>query len=62
MVGTRRQTLFEIFKSNKTKIGLNANENKFYRITKMIVLNDLNLNFVQYKRLVKSKFLKFGNT
>ena len=62
MVCTRRQVLFEIFKSNKTKIGLNSAENKLYHINKRVALNDLNLNFVHFKSLMKSRFLKFGNT
>ena len=62
IISTRRQVLFETFCSNRSKIGMNANENKFYHINKQIPLANLNLNFEAYKRLMKIKFLLFGNT
>ena len=49
MISTRRQILFESFRSNRSKIGMNANENKFYHINKQIPLTTLNLSFVAFK-------------
>ena len=45
VVCTRRQVMFELFKSNQSKIGMNANENKLYHINKIIVLDKLNWSF-----------------
>ena len=62
MISTRRQVLFESFRSNRSKIGMNANENKFYHINKQIPLATLNFSFMAFKRVMKLKFLKFGKT
>ena len=58
----RRQTMFEMIKSNRCKIGLNALCNKFYHISKQISFDSLNLGFVHYKKLMKLQFLKNGKT
>ena len=62
MIFTRRQLFFEVFRSNQSKIGLNASENKFYHINKQIPLNTLNFTFVHCKKLMKMLFLKYGKT
>ena len=62
MVFTRRQINFEILRTNKTKIGMNSTENKFYYLNKQIGLDKLNLTFVHYKKLMKIQFLKNGKT
>ena len=41
MVITRRQTMFELFRTNRSKIGMNANENKLYHISKLIFIDKL---------------------
>ena len=61
-VNTRRQVLFEILRNNVTRIGMNSIENKLYHINKVIPLDNLNLPFVAFKRLMKIRFLKFGKT
>ena len=60
IVCTRRQLNFEIIRNNKNKIGMNCLSNKFYHISKLISLNNLNLNFVHFKKLMKIQFLKNG--
>ena len=62
IVCTRRQLNFEIIRNNKNKIGMNCLSNKFYHISKLISLNNLNLNFVHFKKLMKIQFLKNGRT
>ena len=62
IVCTRRQVMFELFKANRSKIGMNANENKLYHINKLIVLDKLNWSFALKKTHMKLQFLKFGNT
>ena len=62
VIVTRRQVLFELFKTNKSKIGMNSNENKLYHINKLIVMDKLSWNFPRYKKHMKTQFLKFGNT
>ena len=62
MVITRRQVMFEIFKTNNFKIGMNANENKFYHLNKLIVTDKLNWSFPRFKKHMKIQFLKFGKT
>ena len=59
---TSRQLWFQIFKNNKSKIGMNMTANKFYCITNKIGLDMLNLGFVHYKKLAKLQFLKNGTT
>ena len=61
IVITRRQVMFELFRSNKSKIGMNSNENKLYHINKLIVLDKLNWNFPRFKKHMKLQFLKFGS-
>ena len=62
MVITRRQVMFEIFKTNNFKIGMNSNENKFYNLNKLIVRDKLNWSFPRFKKHMKIQFLKFGKT
>ena len=61
-VCTCRQLNFEILRDNRTKISMNTLANKFYHITKMIGLGELNLSFVHYKKIMKIQFLKYGKT
>ena len=61
-VNTRSQVLFEILRTNVTRIGTNSIENKLYHINKVIPLDNLNMPFVAFKRLMKIRFLKFGKT
>ena len=62
LICTRRQILFQIFRNSNTKIGLNTTANKFFYLNKMIGLEHLNLSFIQFKRLAKIVFLKYGKT
>ena len=41
---------------------MNATENKLHHISKLIVLEKLNYNYVYYKKHMKIQFLKFGLT
>ena len=41
---------------------MNSFSNKFYHISKLISLNNLNLNFIHFKRVMKIQFLKNGKT
>ena len=50
IICTRRQISFEIIKTNRSKIGMNSLSNKFYHITKLISLSNLNLDFVHFKK------------
>ena len=61
-VCTGRQLTFEIIRNNNVKIGMNTSLNKFYHINKQISLNNINLGFVHFKKLMKYQFLKNGNT
>ena len=62
MLMPRRQSKFQIFKTNKLKIGLNTTANKLFPISNLITLEHLNLSYFQFKRLYKIQFLKYGNT
>ena len=62
MICTGRQTMFAIHKRNKSKIGMNMNENKFYPLNKLISMDNLNWSFAHFKTQMKTKFLIFGNT
>ena len=62
MVCGRRQSKFEILRNFQGKIGMNTMANKFYHISKLIGLDQLNLGFVHFKKLAKIQFLKNGNT
>ena len=62
IICTSRQTMFEIHKGNKSKIGMNMNENKFYPLNKLILMDNLNWSFAHFKKQMKTKFLIFGNT
>ena len=62
VICSSRQTLFEIFRQNHFKIGMNSNAYKFYHINKQIVLEKLNWTFPRYKKHMKLQFLKFGYT
>ena len=48
--------------NNRRKIGMNTTANKFYCITDLIGLDQLNLSFVHFKKLAKIQFLKYGKT
>ena len=54
--------MFELCRNNKSKIGLNSNENKSYHVSKQIVLEKFNWNYSRFKKHMKIQFLKFGNT
>ena len=58
---TGRQVLFDHL-SNNYKIGLNAIENKFYPLNKLIVMDKLSWSFALFKKHMKNQFLKNGNT
>ena len=58
----RRQLKFEIFRSNRTKIGINSLSNRFHHLSKLLSLDSLNLGFVHFKKTVKIQFLKNGKT
>ena len=62
MVLTRRQVMFEVLRTNNSKIGMNSTENKFYHLNKLIVLEKLNWSLPRYKKHMKIQFLKFGTT
>ena len=62
IICTSRQLNFEIFKDNFVKIGMNTTNNKFFHLSKQISLNNLNLTFVHYKKMMKLQYLKFGKT
>ena len=59
---TSRQLRFQIFKNNRSKIGLNTTANKLYCITNLVSLEMLNMTFVHFKKLVKIQFKKNGKT
>ena len=54
IIYTRRQTSFEILRNNNGKIGTEHHTNK------QIGLEALNLAFVNFKKLMKIQFLKYG--
>ena len=62
MVCTSRQLKFEILRSFNSKIGLNTQANKLYPLNGKIGLDFLNMGFVQYKKIMKVLFLKYGKT
>ena len=62
VICTRRQLVFEIFKSNNYKIEMNTTTNKLYHVNKLIGLDKLNLNSGHFKKLMKIHFLKYSNT
>ncbi len=62
IICTSRQLRFQIFKNNRSKIGLNTTANKLYCITNLVSLEMLNMTFVHFKKLVKIQFLKNGKT
>ena len=62
IVCTSRQLNFEIIRNNRTKIGMNTLSNRFYHISKLISLNNLNLGFTHFKKIMKIQFLKNGKT
>ena len=62
IICTSRQINFKIKRKFNTKIGMNTTANKLYHLNNLIGLNMLNLNFVQYKKLIKLQFLKNGKT
>ena len=59
---TSRQLSFQIFKNNKTKIGMNTLANKLHFISGTVSFSMLNMGFVHFKKLAKIQFLKFGRT
>ena len=58
----RRQLKFEIFRSNRTKIGINSLSNRFHHLSKLLRIDSLNIGFVHFKKTVKIQFLKNGKT
>ena len=62
IICTRRQKMFELRKGNKSKIGMNLNENKFYNLNKLILMDTLSWSFVRFKKQMKLQILVFGNT
>ena len=54
--------MFQIFKNNKSKIGMNTTANKLSHISNQIGLEMPNLEHVHFKKLAKIQFLKNGNT
>ena len=62
VICTSRQLKFEIIRNNRVKIGMNTTLNKFYHINKLISLDNLNLGYVHFKKLMKFQFLKNGKT
>ena len=38
VVITRQQVMFELYRTNRSKIGMNAIENKLYHLNKLIVM------------------------
>ena len=62
IICTRRQLMFQIFKNNKSKIGMNTTANKLSHVSNQIGLDMLNLKYVHFKKLAKIQFLKNGNT
>ena len=62
IVCTGRQLKFEILRNNRSKIGMNSFSNKFYHVSKLIGLDNLNLTFVHFKKIMKIQFLKNGKT
>ena len=59
---TRRQVLFQIFRNSNNKIGFNTTANKFFHLNNCIGLEQLNLNFVRFKKAAKIMYLKYGKT
>ena len=51
-VCSHRQLVFEVFKNNKNKIGLNTTANKLYHVNKLIGLNKVELGFVHFKKIM----------
>ena len=41
VICTSRQVMFQLHKTNRSKIGKNTNENKHYHINKLIVMDKL---------------------
>ena len=62
VICTKRQITFQILKNNNYKIGCNKAENKFYPLNGLIGLDTLNRSLVQFKKIMKVQFLKYGKT
>ena len=62
VVCTSRQVMFELHRTNQSKIGMNCTVNKLYHISKLIVLDKLKYSYPLFKKHMKLQFLKFGNT
>ena len=62
IICTRRQSRFQIIRNCNNKIGCNTTANKLYHMNNLLELKWLNLTFLQFKRLAKSLFLKYGKT
>ena len=62
IICTSRQKMIELRKGNKSKIGMNMNENKLYHLNKLILIDNLSWSFVCFKKQMKIQFLVFGNT
>ena len=55
MICTGRKAMFELHKGNKSKIGMNMNENKFYPLNKLIPMDNLNWSFAHFKKTNENK-------
>ena len=62
IICTGRQTKFEFYCDNRYKIGKNTTINKLLPLNKQVELCDLNCSYVNFKRMMKRKFLLYGNT
>ena len=60
IVCTGRQIKFEILRNFNSKIGLNTLANKLYPLNGKMDLIFLDMGFVQYKKIMKVQFLKYG--
>ena len=58
---TQFSTIAKTYTTNGTRT-VYISTNKFSHISKQISLNNLNLNFAHYKRIMKFQYLKYGKT
>ena len=62
MICTRRQINFAIFRNSNSKIGFNTTANKFFYLNDKIGLELFNLTKINFKKIAKIQFLKYGKT
>ena len=62
MICTRRQINFGIFRNSNSKIGFNTTANKFFYLNDKIGLELFNLTKINFKKIAKIQFLKYGKT